>query len=157
MTSGYRLKVTARHLNTQTVLIFTNSRPHQQLGEQHVEVRLQFIHVSTERTHLSQQLQHLLTQNTRTRSVRAQADNGDRLTARLEASAHLQLDVELSDGAGERAQIGQDVFTEVGDKTSGMNIFLTYRKKKKKKRMPRQQLRSNIQYKTNHQHWNNRA
>lgn len=67
MTFDYRLKVPALQLNTETVLIFTitggnnNGRPHQQLGEQHVEVRLQFIHVSTERTHLSQQLQHLLT------------------------------------------------------------------------------------------------
>lgn len=42
--------------------------------------------------------------------------------------AHLQLDVQLGDGAGERAQIGQDVFAEVGDKSSGMDIFLEGRK-----------------------------
>lgn len=42
---------------------------------------------------------------------------------------YLQLDVQLSNGAGERTQIGEDVFAEVGDKSSGMDIFLGGRKK----------------------------
>lgn len=154
MTFDYRLKVTAQQLNTETVLIFTitgnNSRPHQQLGKQHVEVRLQFIHVSTERTHLSQQLQHLLT-HARTHAHvmlehRLTTVSRDRLTTRLEALAHLQLDVELSDGAGERAQIGQDVFAEVGDKTSGMNIFLSYRKEKGVQMMTNAQTAASIKH-----------
>lgn len=49
---------------------------------------------------------------------------------------HLQLDVQLSNRAGERTQIGQDVFTEVGDKSSGMDIFLDGRKKGRKDRGP---------------------
>lgn len=45
---------------------------------------------------------------------------------------HLQLDVQLSNGAGERTQIGEDVFAEVGDKSSGMDIFLEVRKRGRK-------------------------
>lgn len=39
-------------------------------------------------------------------------------------SSHLQLDVQLGCRTGQLTQIGQDVFTEVCYKTSGMDIFL---------------------------------
>lgn len=39
-------------------------------------------------------------------------------------NTHLQLDVQLSCRTGQLTQIGQDVFTEVRYKTSGMDIFL---------------------------------
>lgn len=39
-------------------------------------------------------------------------------------SSHLQLDVQLGCRTGQLTQIGQDVFTEVRYKTSGMDIFL---------------------------------
>lgn len=39
-------------------------------------------------------------------------------------SSHLQLDVKLGCRTGQLTQIGQDVFTEVRYKTSGMDIFL---------------------------------
>lgn len=38
--------------------------------------------------------------------------------------SHLQLDVQLGCRTGQLTQIGQDVFTEVRYKTSGMDIFL---------------------------------
>lgn len=52
---------------------------------------------------------------------------------RLCILTHLQLDVQLSNRASERTQIGQDVFTEVGDKSSGMDIFLEERKREERK------------------------
>lgn len=47
-------------------------------------------------------------------------------------ATHLQLDVQLSNRAGERTQIREDVFAEVGDKSSGMDIFLEGRKRGEK-------------------------
>ena len=50
-----------RPCDTHAISLMTrDAGSHQQLREQHVEVGLQLFHVSTERTHLSQQLQNLV-------------------------------------------------------------------------------------------------
>ena len=51
------------------------------------------------------------------------------LIDRLEGRAHLQLNVQLGHRTRQGAEVGQHVFTEVGNKTCGMDIFLQEKRK----------------------------